>query len=499
MALVPYTITALAESDAVGTDGKNIVAGAVCSMYSQPSDTVVTLYDDAAGSNGSTSKVTGANGQVVVYVDPGSYRVSVNAVDSYTLVGAEKQTTLELINSTRTYQTGDTITTSGFTTAGDGGGAQWLATATTGQTPSQTPADRVSAELVDGSGRLWSGVYETTGDDFESFDGVRNQGFWSNAGGAVRRFDNRVFIDDAIPNTGDSPATQRTWLGQEANGFMTYYDTRSSQEVISSIGGIAVAAGSRSSDNDRAGERNTIGFASYTLNDASANTAWGIYGHSVLASEDSVATFVAELNIANTATTLTEVTPYSLGASGATSALRLRSGGETAESGIPCKPASAAMDIAHPQVSEATFDKGIVVQNGSISSSVGVDGNAIFAELPTNTRYQWKFGSSTSDLGGFMACSTTTTGSVAGLNFNNSGLDLCQSDGTGLVRFNPTSNAVFPTVTDTTSLGLTSREFKEVNSKLYKTNGGQVGVSGSFTTTDGKTITVTNGIVTSIV
>ena len=85
MALVPYTITALAESDSQGTDGKNIVAGATCSMYSQPSDSVVTLYDDAAGSNGSTAKVTGANGQVVVYVDPGSYRVSVNAVDSYAL------------------------------------------------------------------------------------------------------------------------------------------------------------------------------------------------------------------------------------------------------------------------------------------------------------------------------------------------------------------------------------------------------------------------------
>lgn len=83
MALVPYTITALAESDAQGTDGKNIVAGATCSMYSQPSDSVVTLYDDAAGSNGSTAKVTGANGQVVVYVEPGSYRVSVNAVDSF--------------------------------------------------------------------------------------------------------------------------------------------------------------------------------------------------------------------------------------------------------------------------------------------------------------------------------------------------------------------------------------------------------------------------------
>ncbi len=89
MALVPYTITALAESDAQGTDGKNIVAGAVCSMYSQPSDTVVTLYDDAAGSNGSTSKVTGANGQVVVYVEQGRYRVNVNASDSFVTVSSD--------------------------------------------------------------------------------------------------------------------------------------------------------------------------------------------------------------------------------------------------------------------------------------------------------------------------------------------------------------------------------------------------------------------------
>ena len=89
MALVPYTITALAESDAQGTDGKNIVAGATCSMYSQPSDSVVTLYDDAAGSNGSTAKVTGANGQVVVYVEQGRYRVNVNASDSFVTVSSD--------------------------------------------------------------------------------------------------------------------------------------------------------------------------------------------------------------------------------------------------------------------------------------------------------------------------------------------------------------------------------------------------------------------------
>lgn len=69
--------------------------------------------------------------------------------------GVEELTTLELIARVRTAQEGDTITTTGFTSGGDGGGAQWKATITTGLTPSQTPANRGAAELVDGSGRLW--------------------------------------------------------------------------------------------------------------------------------------------------------------------------------------------------------------------------------------------------------------------------------------------------------------------------------------------------------
>ena len=60
MALVPYTATALAESDADGTNGKNIVAGAVVSASALVGGAVATLYDNASGSNPSTSKVTGS-------------------------------------------------------------------------------------------------------------------------------------------------------------------------------------------------------------------------------------------------------------------------------------------------------------------------------------------------------------------------------------------------------------------------------------------------------
>jgi hypothetical protein len=81
MSLVPYTITALERDVAdADTSGKNIIVGATCSMFIQPANTAALLYDDAAGSNGSTAKVTNASGQVVVFVEAGTYIVSVNGV-----------------------------------------------------------------------------------------------------------------------------------------------------------------------------------------------------------------------------------------------------------------------------------------------------------------------------------------------------------------------------------------------------------------------------------
>lgn len=77
MSLVPHKITALAESDAQGTDGKNIIAGAVVSMFDINGDAVI-LYDDENGANGSTAKQTDAKGQVVVYVTAGEYDEEVN-------------------------------------------------------------------------------------------------------------------------------------------------------------------------------------------------------------------------------------------------------------------------------------------------------------------------------------------------------------------------------------------------------------------------------------
>jgi len=114
MALVPHKITALAESDEQGTDGKNIVAGAIVVLYDTSGEAAV-LYDDENGANGSTVKQTDANGVVVVYVEEGEYDEQVNnGIKRRVLIGSKSNnivsygTTAE-IESLRPQRTGSRV------------------------------------------------------------------------------------------------------------------------------------------------------------------------------------------------------------------------------------------------------------------------------------------------------------------------------------------------------------------------------------------------------
>jgi hypothetical protein len=158
MALVPYTITAIERDTADATaSGKQVVVGASCSLFIQPADTVVVLYDDANSSNGSTAKTTGSNGQVTVYVQAGEYRLVTNGISRFLQVGIDSAlTTVELIASTRGYLNLTVINTTGFTTSGDGGKGGWKQNGVTGQTPSQSPAQLLNGLLNDGNGNQWS-------------------------------------------------------------------------------------------------------------------------------------------------------------------------------------------------------------------------------------------------------------------------------------------------------------------------------------------------------
>lgn len=78
MALVPHTITALAESDEVGTDGKNIVANETYYLFDE-NDNPVTMYDDSSSTNPSTTKTANSKGVVSFWVEPGIYKQRLGA------------------------------------------------------------------------------------------------------------------------------------------------------------------------------------------------------------------------------------------------------------------------------------------------------------------------------------------------------------------------------------------------------------------------------------
>tara|TARA_R110000796_G_C14518174_1_gene430612 strand:+ start:100 stop:1044 length:945 start_codon:yes stop_codon:yes gene_type:complete len=93
MALVPYTITAIERDVAdAAVSGKQVRVGASCSMFIQPANTAVIMYNNDAAGGGNAVKVTGANGQVVVYVESGEYRVSVDGFDSFKTISADDST-----------------------------------------------------------------------------------------------------------------------------------------------------------------------------------------------------------------------------------------------------------------------------------------------------------------------------------------------------------------------------------------------------------------------
>lgn len=153
MALAPFTVTALAESDAQGTSGKNIVSGAVITL-NDINGAVANIYDDSAGSNPSTAKTTNTNGQRVIYAESGEYTLTVNGDTSRVIIGADKGTTAFLISSQRQYQVGDVVETTGYSAPGDGGSAQWKKTGDTG-VASKDPATRGDGTLTDANGDVW--------------------------------------------------------------------------------------------------------------------------------------------------------------------------------------------------------------------------------------------------------------------------------------------------------------------------------------------------------
>jgi hypothetical protein len=98
----------------------------------------------------------------------------------------------------------------------------------------------------------------------------------------------------------------QTWVGLEHTD-MTYFDTRSTTEVISATGGVAIVGASRASDNSTA-FANSIGLGGFAVNDYMTNPsrgAWVSYLHGERHADGATASFTGD--IAGTTLTVSAV------------------------------------------------------------------------------------------------------------------------------------------------------------------------------------------------
>jgi hypothetical protein len=109
MILVPQSITALAETDLIGS-GKNIVAGASVSITKSGGGSA-TIYSDAAGTTTITlPTVTDSSGELLFYIESGSY--------IYTIAGSAYPVFVGDKNQVVTVETFSALATTAATTAG---------------------------------------------------------------------------------------------------------------------------------------------------------------------------------------------------------------------------------------------------------------------------------------------------------------------------------------------------------------------------------------------
>ena len=260
----------------------------------------------------------------------------------------------------------------------------------------------------------------------EDFTVGTPRGFWTDGSppGRVWRPVDRVFFGGAA--TGASglrdPGIAKGWLGYEANGFMTYFETTSQVQSWTTQGGIGFVAASRSSDlPGDAAEGVPMGFGAYVTNDENGATSmvWGHYAMAQRAVGVAGGAIGIETNVANRGAEVS-LNPYVMGAAGLTAAAWFRTGGEVSESGLSVNAASVAVAIVHDSTNaNAKFLKGIIFQDGALKPNG--DGNGIAIELARLHEIRWTRDGSASRSGWLRSNATSTS---TGIVFTNDGLQV---------------------------------------------------------------------------
>lgn len=239
-----------------------------------------------------------------------------------------------------------------------------------------------------------------------------SRGFWTDSptGASVWRFE-RVLVGAAQRQSGAwNLGNNKSWVGYEASGYMTYFDAVSTLQVSSAVGQVAIAASTKTSD--RAGTLGSsvgagIGVASYARADAASAPAWAYYGATV---RDSGAgpVITAEFDIANAGAAV-EQNPYLLGSSGLSAAAWFRSGGEYTEAGGSANDASVALGIVNNEASTAKprFLAGIVTSATALRGDGRTPNAGIALWMAKGHEVRWSFDQSVTALGGSIRSDAT--------------------------------------------------------------------------------------------
>lgn len=315
--------------------------------------------------------------------------------------------------------------------AGEAGGSAAVAVAA-----ANAAGDAVNAvrnDLAGASGASLVG-FHGLGVQIPGGPAAAEKGFWADQGSGANiwRMRDRLLIGDAVEQNGNKTPAVRSWVGESASGYMTYLDSRSQMGAFSTIGAVAAAFASRSSDNVEVGDLNTIGVASYAKNDkangADKKSAWAYYGHAV---QETANEFTAcmEVDIANR-TALVKVNSFSMGEPGVTAAHWIGVGGETAQSGQSVNPASVAIGVISSATRNATagtgalFEKGIVFQADAISGCDGINGSAIAVQMAKGHTLEWKYSGADDAVGGRIRSDVNDSSKQTRLIFNNGGFSI---------------------------------------------------------------------------
>lgn len=238
--------------------------------------------------------------------------------------------------------------------------------------------------------------------------------FWARDGASINRQNDRVLVGAATVNSGDPNGVgTQDWMEQ-----LRAYSTSISQHAsISTIGQIAVAAGSRTSDSHTAGSMGCIGYEAIVNNDNTIQVqyAWGSYLEARRQPNAGTTTGL-EIDTVNLGTEV-DLLPYGTQPTGITPALWLASGAE-----VSSNPSTAAMVVLN---NGATFRHGIVMRSGALKGDDSGPASAI--SLARNHQVEWYDGGNR--LTGFIRSDAATHAQPCGIVFSDGSIRFTNAGG----------------------------------------------------------------------